>query len=113
MVTSAETVLVTPPISTEAVMVYVADGVIVVGVPEIVPVAGSKLSPAGSCPLIVNVDDVPSSLRTELVIAVIATPTASVVEVSEVVSPGFVTKVDVVIVGPDPAAFTAATTAVY
>ena len=29
MVTSAETVLVTPAISTEAVMVYVADGVIV------------------------------------------------------------------------------------
>ena len=44
-------VLVSPAISTVAVIVYVADVVTVVGVPEMVPVAVSKTRPAGSVPV--------------------------------------------------------------
>ena len=44
--------LVTPPISTDAVTVNVADEVTAVGVPEIVPDVGSKIKPAGKVPLI-------------------------------------------------------------
>jgi uncharacterized membrane protein HdeD (DUF308 family) len=44
-------VLVTPAISTVAVIVYVADALTVVGVPEIVPVVVSKTSPAGRVPV--------------------------------------------------------------
>ena len=41
----------TPAISTVAVTVYVSDAAIAVGVPEIVPVAVSKVSSAGRVPV--------------------------------------------------------------
>jgi hypothetical protein len=49
--TVVDAVCVSPAISTAAVIVYVADVVTAVGVPEIVPVAVSKVSPAGSVPV--------------------------------------------------------------
>jgi hypothetical protein len=52
IVTSVEAVLVSEPISTVAVIVNVVAAVTVSGVPEIIPVAVSKLRPAGRVPLI-------------------------------------------------------------
>jgi hypothetical protein len=49
--TVVDAVCVSPAISTAAVIVYVADEVTAVGIPEIVPVAVSKVSPAGSVPV--------------------------------------------------------------
>jgi hypothetical protein len=95
------------------VIVNVAEVATVVGVPEIVPVAVSKLRPAGSGPLISNTLDVPGSESTVNSIGVIAVPTASVVVVFDAVSPGLVVKVDVVIDGPAPAALLATTSATY
>jgi hypothetical protein len=95
------------------VIVNVAEVVTVVGVPEIVPVAVSKLRPAGSVPLISKTLDVPGSESTATSIGIIAVPTASVVVVFDAVSPGLVVKVDVVIDGPAPAALFATTSATY
>jgi hypothetical protein len=113
ILTFVEAVLVSEPISTDAVIVNVDVAVAVSGVPEIVPVAVSKLRPAGRVPLIAKTLDVPSSESTLTVIGVIATPTASVVVTVDAVSPGFVVKTDVVIDGPAPAALLATTTATY
>jgi hypothetical protein len=52
IVTFVEAVLVSEPISTDAVIVNVVAAVTVSGVPEIIPVAVSKLRPAGRVPLI-------------------------------------------------------------
>jgi hypothetical protein len=48
--TTAVAVLVSVPINTVAVTVKLAADEIEVGVPEMVPVASSKISPAGSVP---------------------------------------------------------------
>jgi hypothetical protein len=111
--TLVEAVLVSEPIWTVAVTVNVAAAVTVSGVPEMVPVAVSKLRPAGRVPVIAKTLEVPGSDRTVTSIGVIATPTASVVDVDDAVSPGFVVKVDVVIDGPAPAALLATTSATY
>lgn len=113
MLTSVVADVVVPPMTTVAVMVKVAFAVTAEGVPEIVPVVGSNTNPVGRVPLIEYVANVPASLSTEVVIGVIAIPTASIVDVTDVVSRGLVINVDVVMVGPAPAAFTAATVAVY
>jgi hypothetical protein len=113
IVTVVEAVLVSEPICTDAVIVNVAAAVTVSGVPEIVPVAVSKLRPDGRVPLIVKTLDVPSSESTLTSIGVIATPTDSVVVDDDAVSPGFVVKTDVVIDAPAPAALLATTTATY
>ena len=94
-------------------IVNVVEVVTVVGVPEIVPVAVSKLRPSGRVPLIAKTLDVPGSESTATSIGVIAVPTASVVVVIDAVSPGLVVKVDVVIDGPAPAALLATTSATY
>ena len=52
IVTFVEAVLVSEPISTDAVIVNVVAAVTVSGVPEIIPVTVSKLRPAGRVPLI-------------------------------------------------------------
>jgi hypothetical protein len=113
IVTFVEAVLVSEPICTDAVIVNVAAAVTVSGVPEIVPVAVSKTSPAGRVPVSAKTLDVPSSESTLTSIGVIATPTASVVVDDDAVSPGFVVKTDVVIDAPAPAALLATTTATY
>lgn len=111
--TRAEAVNETPAISAFAVIVKVAGAVTVVGVPEIVPVAVSKTNPAGSDPLIEYVAVDPASANSVVVIGVRDALTAPVADETEVVIAGFVMKVAVVVVAPEPAELVAATDPVY
>jgi hypothetical protein len=116
-VTPSETVVVavfvTPAISTVAVIVYVTEEVTVVGVPDIVPVAVSKVSPAGRVPVSAYVAVLPASAESAVVIGVIAVFTAPVAVETDGVIAGLVMKVDVVTELPVPAEFVAVTAAVY
>ena len=108
-----EAVLVSPAILTIAVIVYVAEDVTAVGVPEMVPVAVSKVRPAGRVPVRVYVALLPASAERVVVIGVITVFTAPVVVVTEGAIAGLVIKVDVVKELPVPAEFVAVTDAVY
>ena len=108
-----EAVLVSPAISTVAVIVYVVDETTDVGVPEIVPVAVSKTSPAGSVPVSAYVALLPASADKAVVIGVIAVFTAPVALDTDGAIAGLVIKVDVVSAEPVPAEFVAAIAAVY
>ena len=108
-----EAVLVSPAILTIAVIVYVAEDVTAVGVPEMVPVAVSKVRPAGRVPVRVYVALLPASAERVVVIGVITVFTAPVVVVTEGAIAGLVIKVDVVTELPVPAEFVAVTDAVY
>jgi hypothetical protein len=108
-----EAVLVSPAISTVAVIVYVVDETTDVGVPEIVPVAVSKTSPAGSVPVSAYVALLPASADKAVVIGVIAVFTAPVALDTDGAIAGLVIKVEVVSAEPVPAEFVAAIAAVY
>ena len=108
-----EAVLVSPAISTVAVIVYVVDETTDVGVPEIVPVAVSKTSPAGSIPVSAYVALLPASADKAVVIGVIAVFTAPVALDTDGAIAGLVIKVEVVSAEPVPAEFVAAIAAVY
>ena len=108
-----EAVLVSPAISTVAVIVYVVDETTDVGVPEIVPVAVSKTSPAGSIPVSAYVALLPVSADKAVVIGVIAAFTAPVALDTDGAIAGLVIKVEVVSAEPVPAEFVAAIAAVY
>jgi hypothetical protein len=103
-----EAVLVSPAISTVAVIVYVVDETTDVGVPEIVPVVVSKTSPAGSVPVSAYVALLPASA--DKVIAVFTAPVA--LDTDGAIA-GLVIKVEVVSAEPVPAEFVAAIAAVY
>jgi hypothetical protein len=91
----------------------VAEVVTAVGVPEIVPVAVSKVSPAGRVPVSTYAAVLPASADRVVVIGVIAVFTAPVAVDTDGAIAGLVIKVDVVIELPVPAEFVAATDAVY
>jgi hypothetical protein len=91
----------------------VAEVVTAVGVPEIVPVAVSKVSPAGRVPVSTYVAVLPASADRVVVIGVIAVFTAPVAVDTDGAIAGLVIKVDVVTGLPVPAEFVAATDAVY
>ena len=111
--TVVEAVFVTPAISTFAVIVYVADAVTAVGIPEMVPVAVSKISPAGRVPVRAYVAVLPTSAERVVVIGVIAVFTAPVAVATDGEIAGLVIKVDVVTELPVPAELVAVTDAVY
>lgn len=111
--TVVEAVFETPAISTVAVIVYAVATVKAVGVPEIVPVAVSKLSPAGRVPLSAYVAVLPASAARLVVIGVIAVFTAPIALATDVEIAGLVVKVDVVTELPVPAEFVAVTDAEY
>jgi hypothetical protein len=108
-----DAVFVTPAISTVAVIVYVADAVTAVGIPEMVPVAVSKVSPAGRVPVSAYVAVLPASAERVVVIGVIAVFTAPIAVGTDGEIAGLVIKVDVVTELPVPAEFVAVTAAVY
>ena len=111
--TVVEAVFVTPAISTFAVIVYVADAVTAVGIPEMVPVAVSKISPAGRVPVSAYVAVLPASAERLVVIGVIAAFTAPIAVGTDGEIAGLVIKVDVVTELPVPAELVAVTDAVY
>jgi hypothetical protein len=78
-----------------------------VGVPEIVPVAVSKVSPAGSVPLMEYVVPVGEDPVIEADTGVIAVPTVPLIDAAEVVTKSGVVKVLDVDVVPDPLLFSA------
>jgi hypothetical protein len=84
-----------------------------VGVPEIVPVAVSKTSPAGRVPVSAYVALLPASADKVVEIGVIAVFTAPVVLDTDGAIAGLVIKVEVVSAEPVPAEFVAAIAAVY
>ena len=108
-----EAVLVSPAISTIAVIVYVAEEVTAVGVPEIVPVAVSKTNPVGRVPVSAYVALLPASAERFVVIGVIAVFTAPVAVATDGEIAGLVINVEVVTELPVPAEFVAVTDAVY
>jgi hypothetical protein len=111
--TVVDAVFVTPAISTVAVIVYVADAATVVGIPEMVPVAVSKVSPAGRIPVSAYVAVLPASAERVVVTGVIAVFTAPIAVGTDGEIAGLVIKVDVVTELPVPAELVAVTTAVY
>jgi hypothetical protein len=111
--TVVDAVFVTPAISTVAVIVYVADAATVVGIPEMVPVAVSKISPAGRIPVSAYVAVLPASAERVVVTGVIAVSTAPIAVGTDGEIAGLVIKVDVVTELPVPAELVAVTTAVY
>lgn len=84
-----------------------------VGIPEIVPVAVSKVSPAGSVPVRAYVAVLPASAERAVVMGVIAVFTAPIAVETEAAIAGFVTNVEVVTELPVPAELLAVTAAVY
>lgn len=114
MTTDVVALFETPAITAKAVIVNVSDGVTEVGVPEIIPVAVSKTKPAGSVPDIAYVAVAPASARSVVVTGVIAVPTASVTDATDILASGLVINTeDVGDVGPVPAAFVAVAEATY
>jgi hypothetical protein len=81
--------------------------------PEMVPVAVSKVRPAGRVPVSAYVALLPSSANKDVVTGVIAVLTAPVVVAADGDIAGLVIKVEVVTEEPVPAAFTAETADVY
>lgn len=81
--------------------------------PEMVPVAVSKVSPAGRVPVSAYVALLPISANKDVVTGVIAVLTAPVVVADDGDIAGLVIKVEVVTEEPVPAAFTAETADVY
>jgi hypothetical protein len=81
--------------------------------PEMVPVAVSKVSPTGSVPVSAYVALLPISANKDVVTGVIAALTAPVVVAADGAIAGLVIKVDVVTEEPVPAAFTAEIADVY
>jgi hypothetical protein len=85
-----------------------------VGVPEIVPVDVSSVSPSGSCPATVNSVFVAPVAVIALVTGVIELPTVPLAEVVERLTAIGVVNVDTdVVPAPDPAAFVATTVTEY
>ena len=101
-------VAVAPPDTVvDAVTVKVVALNTVVGVPEIVPVAVSKVSPAGSVPLMEYVVPVGEAPVIEADTGVIAVPTVPLIDDADVVTDnGVVNRVDVDVV-PLPLLFSA------
>lgn len=113
MLTVVVAVFTTPAIVAVAVIVYEFADVTVVGVPEIVPVAVSKVRPAGSEPVIAYVAVAPDSAKSVVVIGVSATLTDPVADGADVLIAGLVINVAVEIEDPVPAELVAVTEPMY
>jgi hypothetical protein len=102
-----------PNVVTAVIVNWVGD-IAIVGVPEIVPVAVSRVSPAGSAACTENVVLVAPVAVIDVVIGVIALPTVAFAVVTDVVTSIGVVNVETAVVGvPAPAEFTATTVTEY
>jgi hypothetical protein len=96
-----------PNVETAVIVNWVGD-IAIVGVPEIVPVAVSKVSPAGSAACTENVVLVAPVAVIDVVIGVIALPTVAFAVVTDAVTSIGVVNVETAVVGvPAPAELTA------
>jgi hypothetical protein len=102
-----------PETVVEAVMVKVAALNATVGVSEIVPVEVSKVSPAGSVPLMEYVVPVGDDAEIDVVTGVISIPTVPLIDAADVVTKSGVVKVVVVDVVPVPLLFSATVVTEY